>query len=172
LQALTAFIIGGYEAYTKKQDMLRTDRADSIGNKIIDFLRKPELTTEQLLKIVLLFKKSEKMKLENINNDNKRTPITHYILSFMGEDFKNSDNSEYIFDSVKAETIFTYYEIVARNYYADSQREGIDYNVMIKQKIDRKRLDNAVRNADIIAQNHPKIDSSTIEEFKKSKVEK
>lgn len=143
LQVILAFEHGGYQAYTKKNKVLKID--SSTNQSIIDFIKNGIYTIENILHIYLLYLKAEKEKKQS---EDKRTPIPFYMIGFLGGRFTNKSEKtikeafSFIFsDSSKLDAIYLYYKKMTIQYkLMYNQQRDTDYNIMIKAPIDNEIL--------------------------------
>ncbi len=148
LQVIISFIEDGYSAYVNKPKLLKADSKQF--EKINDFIKRDDVTTETLLNLYLLYLKAEKEKKKS--NDG-RTPISYYLISLFAknecDNFPSKVNEE-LNDISKIESIIKKYKIVSRKYTKEYYNKyNIDYNKMIKQKIDNDLIQNALDDVDI-----------------------
>ena len=93
-----------------------------------------------MLRLYFMYEKADAQK----KNNDKRHPIPYYLLSFLGDSFKNNS-----FDEInqKLDYLFTHAEVFQEvygfftkltNLYSKeySRSHNADYNIMIKQEID------------------------------------
>lgn len=144
LKALLAFSEDAHSAFTKGNSLLKRN---SIHYRDFSLKIKDIFTTDYMIYLYLLFKKSE---IDMKKSDDKRTPIPYYVLSFIGENFKNTTNNhdEYreklkkLFDEKELfSSVYDHYKDISflykKKYY---NFKKVDYNKMIKQKIDMNIL--------------------------------
>ncbi|AIO18964.1 AIPR protein [Candidatus Izimaplasma bacterium HR1] len=139
LQVILAFSKGGYDAFTKKNRVLKFE--DSINMSIIEYIEEGQLTRKDLLYLYLLYLKCEKAKKAS---EDKRTPISYYVVGFLGSEFRHEnenfvDSFRYVFQSQKTiESIYKYYSNLSRVYKEKMiSTKGYEYNELIKAKIDK-----------------------------------
>lgn len=139
MQVILAFTMGGYSAYTKKT---KINKVGTEEYKIIDnFIKK--VTTNVLLDLYLLFKKSEQLKRKS---DDKRTPISYYLIDGFAKFECKNRNSENIIGLLetkeKIEEIIHIYERATKYYCAQyNKKYKIEYNKMIKQEVEYEIFD-------------------------------
>lgn len=143
LQVFIAFVMDGYEAYTKKNLVLNRgqDIYDNYSLKITDYL-----SIENLIRLFILYKKAENDKK---NSEDKKTPVPFYLIGFMGyfikiKNFNTLNNMIQILFSYSENDfniIYNYFKVLTQYY---KYRLKVDYNIMIKQKIDNQILDEEI----------------------------
>lgn len=140
LQVNLAFILDGHAAYTKKNNVLKFGSSiyKDFSLSLLDIL-----TIDSILNIYLLYQKVEREK----KSGDGRLPIPYYMISFLGDYFKTSEDSvrikikkeelDKIFDSEKnIEKAYDWLKVITNKYYKEYIKDGkSDYNRMIKQKI-------------------------------------
>ena len=136
LQVILAFSTGGQQAYQKKSNLLKFDSEQY--NKVIEFIRKDEVTNNTLINLYLLYLKAELAKKKS--NDG-RTPIPYYFIDFFAKfdcDDRNIvkimehlENSKQIDDIIKRYSQITF--MYTNNYCKSNQ---VEYNTMIKKSVD------------------------------------
>lgn len=136
LQVILAFATGGQQAYQKKSSLLKFDSEQY--NKVIEFIRRDEVTNNTLINLYLLYLKAEIVKKKS--NDG-RTPIPYYFIDFFAKfdcDDRNIlkimehlENSKQIDDIIKRYSQITF--MYANNYCKSNQ---VEYNIMIKKLVD------------------------------------
>ena len=149
LQVMLAFVQDGYAAYTKKSCVLKFGHPiyKDFSLKLKDFL-----TTDSILNIYLMYKKAEIDK----NNNDGRNPIPYYLIGFLGYYLKNNDietndtneNLCKIFkDSDSINNTYKWLRKITNQYnpkyinkHNNIDNKKMDYNKMIKQKIDFELL--------------------------------
>jgi len=135
LQVYIAFAVGGFDAFTKKNKILKT--GSKLFETAIDFCT--SLTTESLLGLYLLYKKAEKDKKAS---GDKRTPIPYYLIDafakFECDERKKDLIARELSDSAKITRIIRLYTMVSTAYAAEY---NMDYNSMIKKEVDYKMLE-------------------------------
>lgn len=135
LQVCLAFIQGGYDAYTKKPDLLKKESTifNNISTKIQNLI-----TFDNLIRLFFLYQKAEKMRIKSAD---KRTPIPYYLIGFLGhfiQTEKNPASIETLLNKTFSErfnTIFTYLVNLTSYYRKMCEQNGVDFNKMLKQPI-------------------------------------
>jgi hypothetical protein len=140
MQVIVAFKLGGYDAYTKKSSLLKTD--SEMYRTVISFLKDDEVTTETLLNLYLLYAKAENGRK---NSSDLRSPIPYYLIDCFGYfDCNNREPNNILNKLEQTEKIDEYVELYKRVTKAYQkqylQDKEVDYNKMIKQKVDYDKL--------------------------------
>lgn len=143
LQVIVAFSnMGSYSSYTKKPNLLKFG---SDENKlVINFIK--NVTTDVLIDLYLLYMRAEQEK--NISSD-LRTPIPYYLIDAFSLFDCEDRNIDLLREKLSSEnainTIVKKYTAVTK-YYAKrfSKQRDIEYNQMIKTKIDYSLLKESV----------------------------
>lgn len=145
MQVILAFGKNGYEAFTKKAQLLKAG-SDTL-NYVIKFIEEGDLTHGDLIHLYLLFLKAEKEKKQS---EDKRTPIPFYVLGFLGKEINNLKGDElrkefrYIFsDKNHLDALYNFYKAVSKRYKIAME---MDYNKMIKTQIDVAILQKTIKN--------------------------
>lgn len=144
LQICLAFITDGYNAYTKKSYVLKTDSSifKNYSINIQDYL-----SYENIVRLYVLYKLAEKDKK---NSEDQRTPIPYYILGFLSYHIKDKEDKNcynkcldrlFLNDENTIKEVYKYLVNLCSVYSENSEK---DYNVMIKQKIETDKLDKAI----------------------------
>lgn len=148
LKVLLAFHVNGYTAFVRGSSVLKPN---SPLYKDFSLNIEEVLTIDNMLNLYLLYAKTETEKMAG----DKRYPIPYYVLSFIGNAFRNKDYKETnrrldaIFkDSESIMPIYDFYKILTAT-YAEEYRDShdVDYNVMIKQEIDEPALQKCLNSA-------------------------
>lgn len=150
LQVVLAFSSNGYQAFTKKSQVLKSD--SPINFSVINFIKDGGYTQEDILKLYLLYLKAER---EKKTSEDLRTPIPFYLVGFIGVRFTLLSKEHkrralsYIFDnSENVKSIYEFYKMVTTLYKdACRNQKGLEYNVMIKSPIDETILVQSVNSA-------------------------
>lgn len=167
LQVILAFFKDGYNAFTKKSQLLKVDAPTY--NDVIACIRDGALTNNDLVNLYLIFLKSEKDKK---NSEDKRTPIPYYLLGFIGNDLKGLSSDEfrkyfrYIYqDKSNLDVIYKFYKRLTMRYKSNYKNtRGIEYNQMIKSQIDTSILERTINDElEMIESNDERI---TIKNFR------
>ena len=136
LQVINAYVVGGYVAYVKKNNMLKFNSEQY--NTAISFIKSNQVTTDVLLDLYLLYKRAEQTKKEK--NDS-RTPIPYYLIDGFAKHECVGRNPEFICEqlssSEKVNRIITLYTGVTKAYSREYYKKyNIDYNKMIKRAVE------------------------------------
>jgi len=143
LQVSLAFIRNGYSAYTKKSQVLKptSEIYKDLSTKITEYL-----TIDNLIYLFLLYKKAE---MDKKKSEDKKTPMPYYLIGFISY-FLNNKNSETLNKTLEYlsslsndnfSVVYDYFCDLTAQYKAESQsKKNLDYNVMIKNKIDEELL--------------------------------
>lgn len=140
LQVVIAFALGGYDAYTKKSNLLKdTTKQYQIA---IDFIKDDSITTDSLIDLYLLYKKADLCKS---NSEENRFPIPYYLIDGFAKYECNerisNQISKQLSDLQSIENIIKLYTAVTKAYTRDiNETNIIDYNKMIKQPVNYKSL--------------------------------
>lgn len=140
LQVIVAFSLGGYDAYTKKSNLLK-DKTKQY-QAAIDFIKNNDVTTDLLIDLYLLYKKADICKS---NSEENRFPIPYYLIDSFAKYECNERMPQEILkqlsDSKKIETIIKLYTAVTQAYTTEYNDSNIvDYNKMIKQPVNYQLL--------------------------------
>ena len=141
LQVFLAFVSKPVDAIQNKSKLLKVD---STQNKaIIDFIRNPELTSKDMICLLLLYWRAEKVKK---NSNDKKSPNPFYLINWFAtyECHSNPASISLALSSPKAvNDIVKKYTAVFQAYYNAYKEKypGRDYNTMIKSQIDEGLLD-------------------------------
>lgn len=140
LQVIVAFSLGGYDAYTKKSNLLK-DKTKQYQTAI-DFIKDNNVTTDLLIDLYLLYKKSDLCKSSSEEN---RFPIPYYLIDAFAKYECNERTPQSIPECLKdkksIETIIKLYAGVTRTYTSEFNESNIvDYNKMIKQPVNYQLL--------------------------------
>lgn len=141
LQVIVAFTLGGYDAYTKKSNLLK-DKTKQY-QAAIDFIKDNNVTTDLLIDLYLLYKKADICKS---NSEENRFPIPYYLIDAFAKYECNERTPQMISvqldDSKKIENIIKLYAAVTKAYTksVNNSNNIVDYNRMIKQPVNYQRL--------------------------------
>lgn len=147
LQVLLAFKNDGYDAFTKKNKILKVD--SPIYLELIDYLKNGYLTNQDYINLYLLFLKAEK---EKKKSDDLTTPIPYYLISFIGRDLKGISGEQtrkclrFIFEEKEnLNAIYNFYKKVTKKYKLNMKKiKDLEYNKMIKTQIDNVLLESSI----------------------------
>lgn len=140
LQVVIAFALGGYDAYTKKSNLLKDTTKQY--QTAIDFIKDDSITTDSLIDLYLLYKKADLCKS---NSEENRFPIPYYLIDGFAKYECNerisNQISKQLSDHQSIENIIKLYTAVTKAYTRDiNETDIIDYNKMIKQPVNYKSL--------------------------------
>ncbi len=136
IQIIGAFKKDAHFAYTKKSSLLKqssTEYYENFSTQIGNFF-----TTDSMVKLILLYKKSE---YDKRNSDDKKSPAPYYLLNFLGcyLDIKEIDKQNFL-KTISTEQLVIVYEnfadLSSEYYESYKNKHGLEYNQMIKQKVD------------------------------------
>lgn len=145
VQVLLAFYNGGYDAFTKKNRVLKPN---SELYKSFSLNIEKNFTIDNMLNLFLLYKKAE---IEQ-KQSGDRIPIPYYLLGFLGNgidkiDFQtlNSKLSQVFCDKERFTQLYLFSKNLTKMYAEEYYREKqMDYNRMIKQEIDMAILERCI----------------------------
>ena len=144
MQVVLAFTSGGYKAYVKKSNIFkRTEKGYSEEYNIsTQFIINGNCSMDSLLDLYMLYKRSEQ---EKKVCDDKRTPISYYLIDAFAKFECEERNPKYIqsqlSDANKINRIIKLYKLVTKAYTKEYQKnKNTDYNKMIKQPVDYNLL--------------------------------
>ena len=140
LQVVIAFALGGYDAYTKKSNLLKDTTKQY--QTAIDFIKDDSITTDSLIDLYLLYKKADLCKS---NSEENRFPIPYYLIDGFAKYECNerisNQISKQLSDLQSIENIIKLYTAVTKAYTRDiNETNIIDYNKMNKQPVNYKSL--------------------------------
>lgn len=146
LQIIGALFKDGHFAYAKKSYLLKPTSKEyyqSFSCKIGQLL-----TIESMSKLVFLYKRAEKDKKDS---KDKKTPSPYYLINFIGYFLReNNVDIQTFFKNVSPNDLrFVYDKFkTLSNKYIDSYKSkyNIEYNVIIKQKIDIDIMNYVLKN--------------------------
>lgn len=143
MQVILAFSKNGYEAFTKKSQLLKIE--SETHKHVINYIKNGDLTHGDLINLYILFIKAEKDKKQS---EDKRTPIPFYVLGFLGKELYNLEGDDlrhkfrFIFKSKENfEVLYEFYKKISKKY---KFRKKMDYNQMIKIQIDDTLLQDII----------------------------
>ena len=147
LQVLIAYIKDGSFAYTKKNTVLKqnSDVFKTISINIQDYI-----SIDNMIRLYYLYCRTEQEKKQS---SDKRTPIPYYVISFISYHLDGDHSSVnmnrqldklFSYDEAAFNDVYRYLTKLSNYYKESSQKKGVEYNVMIKQKIDTAILDDAI----------------------------
>ncbi|MGI9558409.1 MAG: AIPR family protein [Thermodesulfobacteriota bacterium] len=140
LQSIGAFKRDAHFAYTKKSQILNPTKSlyEEFSQKVHD-----ELTSEDMVKIICLYKRSEK---DRKSKDPQRFPVAYYTLNILGvlletkSKRKISDLSEQDVDE-----LYNFVSPLSEKYYAEYKEEqDIELNQMIKRQVEKRFLERVI----------------------------
>lgn len=163
LQVSLAFIKDGFFAYTKKSQVLKptSELYKNLSTRITEFL-----TVDNLIFLYLLYRKAE---FDKKKSEDKKTPMPYYLISYISfyinQKESKSLNSVIELLSEKSKDdfnkIYDYFKDLTAQYKAESP---LEYNAMIKSKIDPSILEEQIKTLNRLAPY--KIGKDFIEEIK------
>lgn len=140
LQVVLAFKEGGLSAYTNKKDVLKVDT--KTYETVVNFITSGNVTTEVLLDMWALFKRSEKEKNANKAKEGKHAaPITFYLIDAFAK-YECEDRGTKLITSMldskeKVDSLIKKYKWVTKRYTKEMDEEkNLDYTRMIKEEVD------------------------------------
>lgn len=144
IQIIGSYVRDAHLAYTKKSYLLKPTSKEyyqSFSTKIGEML-----TIESMAKLILLYKRSEKEKRES---DDKRSPSPYYLLNFLGYYLReNKIDLQKFLKSIEIKDLDFVYEkfktLSSKYIKAFNTEHGLEYNQIIKQKIDLKLMESAL----------------------------
>lgn len=140
LQVIIAFSLGGYDAYTKKSNLLKDTTKQY--QTAVDFIKDNSVTTDLLIDLYLLYKKADLCKS---NSEENRFPIPYYLIDGFAkyECNERTPNQipERLNNNQNIENIIKLYTAITKAYTREvNETNIIDYNKMIKQPVNYKSL--------------------------------
>lgn len=140
LQVIIAFSLGGYDAYTKKSNLLKDTTKQY--QTAVDFIKDNSVTTDLLIDLYLLYKKADLCKSDSEEN---RFPIPYYLIDAFAkyECNERTPNQipERLSNGQNIENIIKLYTAVTKAYTREvNETSIIDYNKMIKQPVNYQSL--------------------------------
>ena len=140
LQVIIAFSLGGYEAYTKKSNLLKDKTIQY--QTAVDFIKNNVVTTDLLIDLYLLYRKADLCKS---NSEENRFPIPYYLVDAFAKYECNERTpqkvSEKLSNTKDIENIIKLYSAVTKAYTREYNENNIvDYNKMIKQPVNYQLL--------------------------------
>ncbi len=147
LQICLAFITDGYNAFSKKSSVLKSNSEvfKKYSINIQDYL-----SYENIVRLYLLYKLSERDRKES---EDLRTPIPYYVLGFLSYHISDRSNvscyNNFLNKIFEGQTcsINSIYEYLKQLSSLYKDNSGKEYNVLIKQKIDKQVLDKQIDTA-------------------------
>lgn len=141
LQVLIAYIKDGYFGYTKKSSVLKqgSEVFKNISVNIQDYL-----SIDNMIKLFYVYKRAEQ---EQKKSSDKRTPIPYYVIGFISYQLKGNTSSEAMNNQLNKifalscdefDRVYKFLCQLSNLYREKCQNNNIEYNVMIKQKINYK----------------------------------
>lgn len=141
LQIILAFQAGGFEAFTKKSSLLKSD---SQAYKIVtEFLKNDSVTYSSLIDLWLLYFLSEKHKKQS---EDRHTPISYYLIDCFAKYDCGNRSVEMISEKLESydqiKEIIKLYSAVTKAYTKEYFKiHEIEYNLMIKRAVDYSILE-------------------------------
>lgn len=141
LQIILAFQAGGFEAFTKKSSLLKSD---SQAYKIVtEFLKNDSVTYSSLIDLWLLYFLSEKHKKQS---EDRHTPISYYLIDCFAKYDCDNRSVEMISEKLESydqiKEIIKLYSAVTKAYTKEYFKiHEIEYNLMIKRAVDYSILE-------------------------------
>ena len=140
LQVIIAFSLGGYEAYTKKSNLLKDKTMQY--QTAVEFIKNNVVTTDLLIDLYLLYRKADLCKSSSEEN---RFPIPYYLIDAFAKYECNERTpqkvSEKLNNTKDIENIIKLYSAVTKAYTREYNENNIvDYNKMIKQPVNYQLL--------------------------------
>lgn len=140
LQVIIAFSLGGYEAYTKKSNLLKDKTIQY--QTAVEFIKNNVVTTDLLIDLYLLYRKADLCKSSSEEN---RFPIPYYLIDAFAKYECNERTpqkiSEKLNNTKDIENIIKLYSAVTKAYTREFNENNIvDYNKMIKQPVNYQLL--------------------------------
>lgn len=144
LQIILAFQVGGFDAFTKKSNLLKVNSLSYIT--VTDFLKNDNVTVDILINLWLLYCLAENKKKQSADG---RTPISYYLIDCFSKYDCNNRNVSLIPEMLQnydlIERLVNLYSGVTKAYSKDyNKKYEIDYNKMIKKPIDYSILENYI----------------------------
>ncbi len=149
LQVLLAFIENGYFAFTKKNYVLKRSSKiyEEYSLKFHEYL-----SFDEMIKVYFLYKKAE---FDKKASTDKKTPIPYYVVNFISYKVDKSNREEIgnfcrtVFDDKEYfNSIYNLIKKVTTQYRSEyCNKNNLEYNEMIKNKIDLEILEKSINNA-------------------------
>lgn len=154
LKAILAFDYDGETAFNDGSKVTKegTEIYKNFSLKVREFYN-----TDIIIGLYLMYLKAEKARQEvnvGVINMGGRSPIPYYILGFMGYVLKRHScyGKEYVNEKLRKlfsnekiiREVYEIFKYMSNKYAKDKQKQGIEYNVMIKQKIDTALLESII----------------------------
>lgn len=149
LQVFLAYQSGAQQAFQKKSQLLVA--GSNQYEKVIELIKNPNFTINQMLDLYLLYLLCEQKKKES--ND-KKNPISFYVIDGIKrfELEKNNQTIDILLSNKDEVTrIFKIYSTATALYSQTKSQEGIEYNNMIKSELDYAAFEGHVSVAKQIA---------------------
>lgn len=149
LQVLLAYIEDGHFGYTKKSLVLKQGSGvfEKISINIQDYL-----SVDNMIKLYYIYKRAE---FDQKHSEDKRTPIPYYVIGFISYHLKGNKTSETmnrqlnnLFNLAPADfdKIYNYLTKISTRYRERCQKNNIEYNNMIKQRINYEFVREEIEN--------------------------
>ena len=137
IQIIGAFKIDAHFAYARKSSLLKKNTKskyyEEFSTQIANFF-----TFDSMVKLIVLYKKSE---CDKKNSSDKKSPSPYYLLNFLGYYLGTLGVDKQAFlNRVSMEQlafIYRFFKSLPSRYYNSyKEKYGLEYNQMIKQKVD------------------------------------
>ena len=137
IQIIGAFEKDAYFSYVKKALLLKPNNQEYHQNFSMEIGNL--FTADSMAKLIVFYKKSAS---DKGRSDDRKTPIPYYLLNFLGHYlYKKNINKQKFLEGITIEdlaTVYTKFKPLTKHYYEMYKSEhGMEYNQMIKQKVDR-----------------------------------
>lgn len=148
LQVFTAFISTPQDAIQNKSKLLKDQSAQN--KRVIDFIKSPETTSNDLVNLYLLYLRAEQEKLAS---PEKKIPNPFYLIyCFARYECKGdaSKISTLLSSADEIDNLMKRYKMTLRRYYKQwvKKNDGHEYNDMIKAVINTNLLDECKEETD------------------------
>lgn len=164
LQVLITYIKDGYYGYTKKSYVLKqnSDVFNNISANIQDYM-----SIDNMINLYYLYKRAEQ---EQKQSNDKRSPIPYYVIGFISffinkDDIANMNtqlDKIFALNEIELNELYKYLCGLSDDYKSKCQGEDIEYNVMIKQKINYQFLNESIHNNTVFCERHHLKDYLTV----------
>lgn len=147
LQVLITYIKDGHFGFTKKATVLKQNSEvfRTISVNIQDYI-----SIDNMIKLYYLYRRAER---EQKASNDKRTPVPYYMIGFISYHIKSEKNNQtmnlqlnnlFSLDETTFNKVYEYLVRLSNLYVLGCKKNGIEYNVMIKQKINYNAVDYAI----------------------------